>query len=189
MQRGRPLPALAAAGPARPAARCRRARPSPPNDTLVFEIEVLQIAPGMAAMQQMMQRRCGGSAAEGAAAAQGGGRRRPPASGAAAGRSSAGAHRAAGGALGSAPAAALRRRLRLRAWPAAPASASAWSSIDFCSSAVLIIATIGSASARPMMPNRAPNEELRAEHQRRREVDRLAWRRRGRSDSRRRSGR
>ena len=67
---------------------------------------------------------------------------REAASSASAGRCSGGRSRLASAALG-----------RL----AASASASASSSSDFCSSAALIIATIGSASARPMIPNRAPN--------------------------------
>ena len=58
--RGRPISALAAAGH-HVAGTPPPGAPFTPNDTLVFEIEMLQIAPGMAAqrqmqmMQQMMQ--------------------------------------------------------------------------------------------------------------------------------------
>ena len=50
---------------------------SEPGATLVFEVEVVQIAPGMAAMQQMM-RQPGGAPPNGAAPHEGAGPNGPP---------------------------------------------------------------------------------------------------------------
>ena len=85
------------------------------------------------------------------------GRVAPAGTGRAAWRSAAGARTRWSGRTGDRP---LISRARACAWPRLAdlggGAASNSSSSDFCSSAAFIIATIGSASARPMIPNRAP---------------------------------
>ena len=179
------------------AARCRRARRSAPTTRSISTSRCIEIAArhgrGAADEQQQCQRDAGRSSEREAPGGRGG-RRVPP---------QAPACRRAGRRRRPAPArdAAVRARRRRPGGPLRPSGAArrfgAACRLGLrlvvvrisARAPVLIIATIGSASARPISPNRAPNRSCAPSTRARAPGRPSSSRRRARSDSRRRSGR